>query len=84
MIPLEKEKATHSNILAWEIPWTGGRGRPQSMGLQRVGHNQASSTCVFIFDVVAKRYGAGIAKPLDCDLLIYEVDDQPGADQLLN
>ena len=20
--PLEKEKATHSSILAWEIPWT--------------------------------------------------------------
>ena len=20
--PLEKEMATHSNILAWEIPWT--------------------------------------------------------------
>ena len=20
--PLEKEKATHSNTLAWEIPWT--------------------------------------------------------------
>ena len=22
--PLEKEIATHSNILAWEIPWTEG------------------------------------------------------------
>ena len=21
--PLEKERATHSSILAWEIPWTG-------------------------------------------------------------
>ena len=21
-IPLEKEKATHSSILAWRIPWT--------------------------------------------------------------
>ena len=25
--PLEKEKATHSSILAWEIPWTEGPGR---------------------------------------------------------
>ena len=37
--PLEKEMATHSSILAWEIPRTEGTGRLQSMGLQRVGHN---------------------------------------------
>ena len=30
--PLEKEMATHSNILAWEIPWTEEPGRLQSMG----------------------------------------------------
>ena len=29
--------ATHSNILAWEIPWTEEPGGLQSMGLQRVG-----------------------------------------------
>ena len=32
--PLEKEMATHSSILAWEIPWTEKPGRLQSMGLQ--------------------------------------------------
>ena len=37
--PLEKEMATHSSILAWEIPWTQEPGGLQSMGLQRVGHN---------------------------------------------
>ena len=37
--PLEKEMATHSNILAWEIPWTEKPGRLQLMGSQRVGHN---------------------------------------------
>ena len=37
--PLEKEKATHSSILAWEITWTEEHGRLQSMGSQRVGHN---------------------------------------------
>ena len=37
--PLEKEKATHSSILAWEIPWTEKPGRVQSMGSQRVGHD---------------------------------------------
>ena len=36
--PLEKETATHSSILAREIPWTEETGRLQSMGLQRVGH----------------------------------------------
>ena len=37
--PLEKEMATHSSILAWEIPWTEKPGRLQSMGSQRVGHD---------------------------------------------
>ena len=37
--PLEKEMATHSSILAWEIPLTEETGGLQSMGLQRVGHN---------------------------------------------
>ena len=32
--PLEKEMATHSRILAWEIPWTEEPGWLQSMGLQ--------------------------------------------------
>ena len=32
--PLEKEMATHSNILAWKIPWTEEPGGQQSMGLQ--------------------------------------------------
>ena len=36
---LEKEMATHSNILAWKIPWTEETYRLQVMGLQRVGHN---------------------------------------------
>ena len=37
--PLEKEMATHSSTLAWKILWTEERGRLQSMGLQRVGHD---------------------------------------------
>ena len=37
--PLEKEMATHSTILAWEIPRTEEFGGLQSMGSQRVGHN---------------------------------------------
>ena len=41
--PLEKEKATHSSILAWEIPWMEEPGGLQSMGLQRVGHDWVTS-----------------------------------------
>ena len=37
--PLEKEMATHSTILAWEIPWTEEPDGLQSMGSQGVGHN---------------------------------------------
>ena len=36
--PLKKEMATHSSILAWEIPWTEEPGGLQSMASQRVGH----------------------------------------------
>ena len=32
--PLEKEMATHSSILAWEVPWTEESGGLQSMGLE--------------------------------------------------
>ena len=37
--PLEKEIATHSSTLAWEIPWMEEPRRLQSMGSQRVGHD---------------------------------------------
>ena len=37
--PLEKEMATHSIILAWEIPWAEEAGRLMSMGSQSVRHN---------------------------------------------
>ena len=43
--PLEKEIATHSSILAWEITWTEEPGRLQFMGLQRVRHKWAC-TCM--------------------------------------
>ena len=32
-----EEMATHSSILAWEVPWTEEPGGLQSMGSQRVG-----------------------------------------------
>ena len=39
---LEKERATHSSILAWKIPWTEEPGRLQSMWSQRVGPDLAT------------------------------------------
>ena len=47
--PLEKEMATHSSVLAWEIPWIKEAGRLQSMGVekawdttQRLNNNKSS------------------------------------------
>ena len=37
--PLEKEIATQSSTIAWEVPKTEESARLQSMGLQRVGHD---------------------------------------------
>ena len=42
--PLEKEMATHSYILPWEISWTEEPGGLRSVGLQRVGHDQMTET----------------------------------------
>ena len=61
--PLEKEMATHSSILAWEIPWTEEPVGLQSRGLQRVRHDLATKqqqmvthrniyTCVSVQGVV--------------------------------
>ena len=37
--PLEEGMATNSSILVWRIPWTEETGGPQSLVLQRVGHD---------------------------------------------
>ena len=42
--PLEKEMATHSSILDWEIQWTEEPGRLQPMGLHRVDTTEQLST----------------------------------------
>ena len=40
--------ATHSSILAWEIPWTEEPGRLQFMGSQRVGHDLSTKQHSFL------------------------------------
>ena len=37
--PLEKEMATHSNVLSWKIPWAEVPGGLQPMGSQSVRHD---------------------------------------------
>ena len=44
--PLEKGMATHCSILPWRIPFSEKPGRLQSMGSQRVGHDQATNACM--------------------------------------
>ena len=40
---LEKEMATHSNVLAWRIPGTGEPGGLPSIGSHRIGHDLAAA-----------------------------------------
>ena len=56
--PLEKGMATHSNILAWRIPWTEEPGRLQSTGLQdsdtveQLSHHHQVFLAVIIYPVL--------------------------------
>ena len=45
----EKTMAPYSSTLAWNIPWTEEPGRLQSMGLQTVGHDRATSLSLSTF-----------------------------------
>ena len=54
--------ATHSNNLAWKIPWMEEPSRLQSMGLQRVGHDWATSLSLFTFTFHFQREYSGILK----------------------
>ena len=58
-LPLEKEMAHHSSILAWKIPWTEEPGRLQSIGSQRVGHDWATSLSLsftFYFRLIEQNF----------------------------
>ena len=43
--------ATHSNILAWRIPWTEEPDGLQFMGLQRVGQDLVTNTLTFMDEI---------------------------------
>ena len=47
--------ATHSSILAWDIPWTEEPGRLQSMGSQRIGHDRVTNTFMYLLSGMDER-----------------------------
>ena len=51
--PLEKEMATDSSILAWEIPWTEEPGGLQSMGSERLRHDRSDEVCTHAVSAVS-------------------------------
>ena len=52
--PLEQGMETHSNILAWRIPWTEEPSRLQSPGLQRVGHDiETKQQCLLPVNIIS-------------------------------
>ena len=62
----KKEMATHSNILAWRIPWTEEPGGPWFMGSKRVRHerNDSALNASLVFP------GGGSSLVVVCRLLI--------------
>ena len=61
----EKEMAIHSSTLAWKIPWTKEPDRLQSMGLQRVRHDWATSLtshqlCTFKNPIFSTHFYLGV------------------------
>ena len=50
--PLEKEMATHSSILVWEIPWSEEPGELQSIGLQETNTAEQLSKCMMVMRAV--------------------------------
>ena len=65
-----KEMATHSNILAWKIPWTEEPGRLQSMELQRVGHNWVTEHILHFNMYILNRKDSSIIELILSGLLV--------------
>ena len=63
---LEKEMATHSNILAWKIPWIEEPGRLQSMGSQRVRHGQDRAYMYSVLSFITILPKGGVVTRLGC------------------
>ena len=53
-VPLEKEMAMYSGVLAWRIPWTEEPGGLQSMGVSKSQTRLSDSTFTFHFHALEK------------------------------
>ena len=50
--PLEKQMATHYNILTWRNPWTEEPGGLWSMGSQKLGHDSETEQQFYLLHIV--------------------------------
>ena len=73
--PLEAGMTTHSNILAWRIPWTEQPGGLQSTGSQTVRHNWSDFECT-IFWISSKVFLSSISWILWLILFLHGQEDQ--------
>ena len=63
--PLKEEMVTHSNILAWKIPWTEEPGSLQSMGLQRVRYDWATKHTHIFNSIISQTAPSKMSKILE-------------------
>ena len=61
---LEKEMATHSSTLAWQIPWMEEPGGLPSMGSHGVGHDWSDLAAALAADIVTYNFSKSIGKSL--------------------
>ena len=66
--PLEEKMATHSNILAWKVPWTEESGGLKSMGLQK---SQTRLTCMHTIETLVQLFLIGSQLAMLCVNTIY-------------
>jgi len=80
--PLEKEMATHSGILAERTPWTEKPGGLQSMGSQRIGHNQATNAFIFVSTTCMLKHSPSLTsisfspQMVESSVLLFKVTSQ--------
>ena len=61
--------ATHSSILAWEIPWTEQPSGIQSMELQRVGYDLATKQQQYAKQVTDETILDSTRNPTQCSVV---------------
>ena len=65
---LEKEMATHSSVLAWEIPGTGEPNGLPSMGSHRVGHDWSNLAAAAAEIIILSEVNQKEKKQIPCDI----------------